>query len=169
MIMNPNSHDYNSPQITFHSLRRARRLKGQGLRLRVDCPYSDTGYTIKQNPHDPRRPLLQRQRGTIRKCHACEGQIDNPFFTVGCEYCNEWYHLRCVAISKDPAVVSQEWQCSTCEKFITVIRSFTRQSDLDSFMERKEGKTSPSESGKCTSNLSGKCTMNLNCYPPGSK
>ena len=138
MIMNPYSHIYNSPQTTFHFSRKARRLKGHGLRLRVDCPYPDTGHTIRQHvPYEPRRPLLQRQKGIIWNCHACQEQIDNPFFTVGCENCNEWYHLKCVAISKDPAVVSQDCGClqSTCN-------SFKKQMNLQSYIEKRGDKSS---------------------------
>merc|ERR1719245_1270722 len=128
---------------------KSRRLKVHGLRVRVDCPHPAPQHV----PYEPRRPLLQRQRGAVWKCQACQGHIDNPFFAIGCDHCKGWYHIKCVSISTDPSV-SQDWHyCLSCEDLISACNSFKRQTNLQSYIEKRGDKTSPRETGKCTSNL----------------
>ena len=59
--------------------------------------------------------------------------VTNGFrFTIGCDYCNDWFHGSCVGISIEEASSIEAYKCPTCCKeciedpfYIEGINSFT--------------------------------------------
>merc|ERR1712117_629877 len=100
-------------------LSKSRRLKDHGLRVRVD---------IQVPPEhiipDPQRLFLQCPHGAKVKCHACDRQLNNPFF-IACNNCDDWFHFMCVVNSVDPS--SRDWYCSSC---ISAYHSFAWLTDV---------------------------------------
>lgn len=42
-------------------------------------------------------------------------QPDNGDFMIGCDYCTEWYHGKCVGITKKQSLGIKKYSCPKCE------------------------------------------------------
>jgi hypothetical protein len=44
-------------------------------------------------------------------CKICDEKLEET--VIDCDYCNEWFHLKCIGIKSEPKLT--KWFCSECK------------------------------------------------------
>jgi len=61
-------------------------------------------------------PEPGRKKGKQEKLYCiCKTPYNDEEFYIGCDDCSNWFHGKCVGISKNDSVVMDNWTCDTCK------------------------------------------------------
>ena len=63
---------------------------------------------------------------------------DDGDFMVGCDFCNEWYHGKCVGVSRKQAADIKRYSCPKCQPKQPIVYVQQRQDDDYSQGEEEE-------------------------------
>lgn len=70
---------------------------------------------------------------------------DDGDFMVGCDFCNEWYHGKCVNISRKQAQSIKRYSCPKCVSKHPIVYAPPRQDDDYSSQEEDESEEEEEE------------------------
>ena len=73
----------------------------------LDC------FPVKQN-----RQRTNKVKQQLNCYIYCSCRLPEHYDTsmTQCEYCQEWYHHKCIDVSTIPADATEKWKCSNCNK-----------------------------------------------------
>jgi hypothetical protein len=82
--------------------------------------------------------FVQKKKEEEEEVYCLCRKPDNGDFMIGCDFCNEWYHGKCVGVSRKQAGDIKRYSCPKCQPKQPIVYAPRRQDDDYSSQEESE-------------------------------
>lgn len=98
------------------------KTKKQALRSKIQAVQSTTESKVKKRKYDA--ACSSDNVNLVFSCPVCQSTIlENPKTykdqSIGCDFCNEWYHYKCVSLKGNENCLTKKnskWKCPNCKE-----------------------------------------------------
>jgi len=104
-----------------------RKRKASARRLEADDEDDD----VKSPKYEEETKKRRRKRTKGPLYCVCRKPYSNRSPMIGCDSCDEWYHLKCVGMSQEDADAVASYKCDRCERGEPPLKTLDNNADDD--------------------------------------